>query len=211
MKLTVASHDDRVFAVQLDDSETLSTLQAILEAESGIPAAQQQLVHAGRPLPASAQGQTLASLGLTNEDVLMLMPPAAAAGGGGGGGGGRGGGTRQRQQQQQNPQLALEADGSAKAPAAFIQAIKAQPELLAQLAASNPPLAAAVRNDDVAALQVCLWLLPGVVGDAVCPVGVVRRAALPQSGQRPSRLNPASSPAPPRRHAVRAARDARAA
>jgi hypothetical protein len=32
MQLTVAAWDDRVFPVELDENETLSTLQAILEA-----------------------------------------------------------------------------------------------------------------------------------------------------------------------------------
>lgn len=32
MQLTVAAWDDRVFPVELDDNESLSTLQAILEA-----------------------------------------------------------------------------------------------------------------------------------------------------------------------------------
>lgn len=153
MQLTVASWDDRVFPIELDDNETLSTLQAILEAESNTPAAQQQLVHNGRPLPASASGQTLSALGIANGDVLMLLPaqpqgaqqqqPQQQRQGG------------QQQPQQQDPHMALAADGAAVAPAAFIQAVKAQPELLAQIAVSNPPLAAAIRNEDVEALQVC--------------------------------------------------------
>lgn len=145
MQLTVAAWDDRIFQVELDDGETLSTLQAILEAESNTPAAQQQLVHNGRPLPASATGQTLSSLGIANGDMLMLMPKQAAA-------------TPQQQQQQRqpqaNPNMALAEDGSARAPAAFIQTVKASPDTLAQIAASNPPLAAAIRNEDIAALQV---------------------------------------------------------
>jgi len=146
MQLTVAAWDDRVFPVELDDNETLSTLQAILEAESNTPAAQQQLIHNGRPLPASASGQTLSALGIAHGDVLMLLQqgPAAAA-------------QPQQQQPQNNPHMALAEDGSARAPAAFIQAVKAQPGLLAQL---PDELASAVRKEDVQELQVRLGLGP---------------------------------------------------
>lgn len=153
MQLTVAAQDDRIFQVELDDSETLSTLQAILEAESGTPAAQQQLVHNARPLPASATGQTLSALGIANGDMLMLLekPPAGAAG------------AQQqqgRQQQQQpaaaNPHMALAEDGSARAPAAFIQSVKASAQTMAQLSGTHPSLATAIRNDDITAVQVCV-------------------------------------------------------
>jgi hypothetical protein len=154
MQLTVAAQDDRIFQVELDDSETLSTLQAILEAESGTPAAQQQLVHNARPLPASATGQTLSALGIANGDMLMLLekPPAGAAGAA----------PQQQQGQQQqpaaagNPHMALAEDGSARAPAAFIQSVKASAQTMAQLSGTHPSLATAIRNDDINAVQVCV-------------------------------------------------------
>jgi hypothetical protein len=74
MQLTVAAWDDRVFPVELDANEPFATLMAILEAESGLPAAQQQLQHNGRPVPPSAHGQGLTALGIADGDVLMLMP-----------------------------------------------------------------------------------------------------------------------------------------
>jgi DNA damage-inducible protein 1 len=74
MQLTIAAWDDRVFPVELDANEPFATLMAILEAESGLPAAQQQLLHNGRPLPPSAQGQGLTALGIADGDMLMLMP-----------------------------------------------------------------------------------------------------------------------------------------
>lgn len=168
MQLTVAAQDDRIFQVELDDNETLSTLQAILEAESGTPAAQQQLVHNARPLPASATGQTLSALGIANGDMLMLLekPPAGAAGA-----------PQQqqqqgRQQQQQqpaagNPHMALAEDGSARAPAAFIQSVKASAQTMAQLSGTHPSLATAIRNDDINAVQVrvCVCVCVRVFGD----------------------------------------------
>jgi hypothetical protein len=148
MQLTVAAQDDRVFQVELDDNETLSTLMAILEAESGIPSVQQQLVHNARPLPDTAAGQTLSALGIANGDMLMLLQKPAAAP------------APQQQQQQRpapsNPNMALAEDGSARAPAAFIQSVKASPVTMAQLATGHPKLAAAIRDEDVAALQVGL-------------------------------------------------------
>lgn len=144
MQLTVAAWDDRVFQVELDDNETLSTLQAILEAESNTPAAQQQLVHNGRPLPASAAGQTLSALGIANGDVLMLLQQAPAAAPA----------QQQRQQQATNAHMALAEDGSARAPAAFIQSAKASPEVMAQLSTAHPDLADAIRREDVPAVQV---------------------------------------------------------
>jgi len=154
MQLTVAAWDDRVFPVKLDFNTTLGALQAILEAEPNTPAAQQQLMHYGKPLPASAAGQTLSALGIANGDVLMLLQqgPAAAA---------QPQPQQQQQQQQQqpqnNPHMALAEDGSARAPAAFIQAFKDQPGLLAQL---PDELASAVRKENVQELQVRLGLAP---------------------------------------------------
>jgi hypothetical protein len=150
-----------VFQVELDDNETLSTLQAILEAESNTPAAQQQLVHNGRPLPPSAAGQTLSALGIANGDVLMLLQQAPAAAP-----------AQQQQQPAPNPHMALAEDGSARAPAAFIQSAKANAELMAQLSTSRPNLADAIRREDVAAMQVgllvCSW----------SPVAVSKETAL---------------------------------
>jgi hypothetical protein len=146
MQLTVAAWDDRVFPVELDANETLDTLKAILEAESGLPASQQQLVHHGKPLPAAAAGQTLSAAGVADGDVLMLLPlqPSGQQGRSG----------NQQQQQEHNPMMELAEDGSAKAPAAFIQAVKAQPRMMAALQQSNPALASAIRDEDISVMQV---------------------------------------------------------
>jgi hypothetical protein len=48
----------------------------------------------------------------------------------------------------------LGEDGSAKVPAAFIQAVRAKADMMAAIQHSNPALAAAIRNEDIPAMQV---------------------------------------------------------
>lgn len=117
-------------------------------------------MHNGRPLPPSAAGQTLASLGIANGDILMLLQASPAPQ--------QQQGQGQGQQAAANPHMALAEDGSARAPAAFIQSAKASAQLMAQLASTQPALAEAIRNEDIEALQVrgmlhcwkwlCCWL-----------------------------------------------------
>jgi DNA damage-inducible protein 1 len=172
MQLTVAAWDDRIFSIALDGGETLDTLKAVLEAESGVPAAQQRLLLNGKPLAASGGGDgaaaptptlTLAAAGMADGDMLMLLPPPSAAEPAGGGaarsgrapasngGGGPDAALRDA--------VALGPDGKALRPAAFIQAAKASPQLLAQLERAFPPVADAVRAEDPAALQAALGRL----------------------------------------------------
>eukprot|EP00878_Enallax_costatus_P044194 GHUV01052519.1.p1 GENE.GHUV01052519.1~~GHUV01052519.1.p1 ORF type:complete len:121 (-),score=49.41 GHUV01052519.1:599-961(-) len=49
--------------------------------------------------------------------------------------------------------LELAEDGSAKVPAAFIQAVKGRAEVMASIQQANPTLAAAIRNEDITAMQ----------------------------------------------------------
>jgi hypothetical protein len=142
---------------QIDAGESVDTLKAILEADSGIPASQQQLLHGNAPLP---PGQPLSAAGVADGAMLMLLP---AGGGGGGGGAARGGqaqaqgqGQAQQQagQQRADPSTELNPDGTAKAPAAFIQTIKGNAAQMAALAQTAPGLAKAIRDENVVALQV---------------------------------------------------------
>lgn len=55
-----------------------------------------------------------------------------------------------------DPSLALNADGSAAAPAAFIQALKSNAQAMAGLRVQNPPLAKIIDDEDVVALQASL-------------------------------------------------------
>ncbi|SPO21529.1 related to DNA-damage inducible protein 2 [Ustilago trichophora] len=79
--ITVITEDDRTFPIDVDASIELENLQALLEADSAIPAHQQQLLHAGKPLTDAKA--TLASSGVQNDDLLILRDrrhaPSASA------------------------------------------------------------------------------------------------------------------------------------
>jgi hypothetical protein len=64
---------------------------------------------------------------------------------------------QQQQQPQHDPMMDLNEDGSAKAPAAFIQAVRANADMMAAIQHGNPALAAAIRNEDIPAMQVGHW------------------------------------------------------
>ncbi len=153
MQLTIAAWDDRVFPIHIDADEDVATLMMTLEAEAGVAAANQQLILNGRPLE---PGQKLAAAGVADGDLLMLMPRGPPPVQGGGAAGADGG-----QRAAQDPAMVLNADGSAQAPAAFIQAVKANAALMTQFQQINPALARAVRDDDISALQVIgkPWML----------------------------------------------------
>ncbi len=68
--ITVIAEDDRTFPIDVDASIELENLKALLEADSDIPADQQQLLHRGRPL--NDVKATLASFGVQNDDMLIL-------------------------------------------------------------------------------------------------------------------------------------------
>lgn len=171
INLTVAAWDDRIFSIALDGGESLDTLKAVLEAESGVPANQQRLLLNGKPLATSGGGgaggasspPTLSSAGLSDGDMLMLLPPDSPGAGGAGGAPGRAAAARANANggpdAAAREALALGPDGKALRPAAFIQAAKSSPQLLAQLERTFPPLAEAVRSEDPAALQTALGRL----------------------------------------------------
>lgn len=152
MHLTVVTLDDRVVNIDVDADEVIENVKAICEAETGIPISQQRLLHNGQTLQ---DGTRLSAAGVSQGDLLMLAPaeppaqrqrPAAAASR-----------PQQGQQSQQgqapHPAHQLNPDGSAAAPAAFIQTLKANPELMLQLEHTNPPLADAIRKENVDAMQ----------------------------------------------------------
>ncbi|SPO22338.1 related to DNA-damage inducible protein 2 [Ustilago trichophora] len=75
--ITVITEDDRTFPIDVDASIELENLQALLEADSAIPADQQQLLHAGKPLTDGKA--TLASCGVQNDDLLIMRDRRHAA------------------------------------------------------------------------------------------------------------------------------------
>lgn len=71
MQLTVFTHDERVVNVDVGADDPVSTLQAVVETETGIPSAQQRLIFNGRPL---APQQSLRQAGLNEGDVVQMLP-----------------------------------------------------------------------------------------------------------------------------------------
>lgn len=143
MLLTVVAGDNMV-NVEVDPSETVENLKAIVEAEVGIPIAQQRLFHNNAEL--SVNTKELKDHNVSPGDVLMLVPaqapPQPAQG-------------RQRAAAPPNtpPALALNPDGSAVAPAALVQHLKQDPRYMQTLEATNPQLAKLIRDEDLAGLQ----------------------------------------------------------
>ncbi len=143
------------------DTET-TTLQAIIEAETGLPVEQQAVFHNGKLLP-SRYGDllkavaafcfclsvltnaslccchhsgTLQAAQVQNNDLLMLQPRQAA-----------------RPQPQQAPSLARNRDGSLQNPQGFLDACLSNPATMAQF---PPAIRDAVTSGDIEALQTVL-------------------------------------------------------
>lgn len=133
MQLTVSTHDDKVFTIEVDAGTDTGTLQAILEAETGLPVEQQAVYHNGKPLPSSG---TLQAAQVQDNDLLMLQPrPAAHV---------------QPQQAQQTQPMARNRDGSLQNPQAFLDSCLSNPATMAQL---PPNLRDAVSSGDVDSVQ----------------------------------------------------------
>lgn len=147
----------------MDADTDVSTLQAILEAETGLSVEQQNIFHNGRPLPrryvdivqdsyihllhGSGLGNllcsgTLQAAQVQNSDLLMLSPKHQARA------------QPQQQpihQQQQQPQaLARNSDGSLQNPHGFLSACLSNPITVTTL---PPALRDAVSSGDVERIQ----------------------------------------------------------
>ncbi|SNX82729.1 related to DNA-damage inducible protein 2 [Melanopsichium pennsylvanicum] len=68
--ITVITESDQTFPIDVDATIELENLSALLEVDSSIPAQHQQLLHKGNPL--NEPKATLASLGVSNDDLLIL-------------------------------------------------------------------------------------------------------------------------------------------
>jgi hypothetical protein len=74
------SADRRLFGLQLEDGELMSSLREKVEMVTAIPPAQQQLLLNGQPIPAS--GEEPCKSVLTEGDMLYVLPlPPATANG----------------------------------------------------------------------------------------------------------------------------------
>ncbi|KAI3433961.1 hypothetical protein D9Q98_003763 [Chlorella vulgaris] len=136
MRLTITNEADQIVSVDLDPSDPIATLKAVLEAETGLAADQQILVHNGRPLGGSG---TLASLGLQPDDLIMMhhrsaVQQAAATSG------------PSAPAAPANP-TAMLPDGSVANPAALMEMLRGQQDNL------PPGLRAAVQAGDLAKMQ----------------------------------------------------------
>ncbi|KAL3155331.1 hypothetical protein ABBQ38_010893 [Trebouxia sp. C0009 RCD-2024] len=140
MQLTISTHDDKVLTIEVDADTDVSTLQAILEAETGLSVDQQRLFHNGRPLPKTG---SLQQAQVQDNDLLMLSPEQQA----------RAQPQQQQaqqQQQQSQPQNSFARDGSLLNPQAFLSACLSNPAALSQL---PPAIRDAVNVGDVDRLQ----------------------------------------------------------
>lgn len=122
------------YLAQLDVSDELSTLTAILEAETGVPAAVQRLTLGTRALQPS---QTLGAQGVAGGDLIMLSMAPTARG-------------PALPQHASSLRSLLRPDGSAEDPGALLRVLASNPHAMAQL---PPDLARAVRESDVPAFQ----------------------------------------------------------
>lgn len=115
MKLTVTTSDDNIFTLDVSTDMELENFMALCEVESGIPLVQMMLTHDGQPLTDTSK--TLAAYGVSDGDVLFLL---------------------------KKPPTANQPTVDPNDPATLRQVILANPEQLAQLRLSNPPLAEAL-------------------------------------------------------------------
>ena len=130
-------------SAQLDPSDDLATLGAILEAETGIPSSAQHLLFNGQPLRPS---EPLGAQGLGDGDLIMLVQAAPAP-------------AHQRPGHSQGSAaptragpmgMEMRPDGSAVDPEGLMRALAGAPEALEHLPSA---LSAAIRAGDAQAFQ----------------------------------------------------------
>ena len=118
--------------MQVDTEDRVVKVKDMAAIACGIPATQQSLQANGRAL---ADGATIAGCGISDGDMIVVMPqqaqPAADA-------------------------LALESDGSAQRPQAYIDVLRNNPNAMSQLARQEPLVAKAVTNGSIEELQLAL-------------------------------------------------------
>lgn len=127
MQLTVTTESDAIVSVEVDAETVVENLKAILEAETGMPQADQQVLFNGRELQNNA---VLGQSGVKDGDLLMLLKKATGG----------------------NP-FAMNPDGSAVDPAAFQRQVRSDAHTMQQLMQSSPEMAQAILAPDTSALQ----------------------------------------------------------
>ncbi|CAO1636223.1 unnamed protein product [Parajaminaea phylloscopi] len=131
--ITVTSaDDDGVYALDCDTGITLDNVKALLEADSGIPAAQQTLYFDNAVLADATR--TLDSYGVKDGDLILLRASATPSANPSG---------AASSQQPQAPASAMSEEAMAEQ---LRQQVLSDDRLMAQLSQSNPQLAQAARS-----------------------------------------------------------------
>ncbi|KAG0619225.1 hypothetical protein M758_4G124600 [Ceratodon purpureus] len=112
----------------------VENLKAILEVETQVPLAQQQILFNGKEIPNSSR---LNASGVGDNDLLMLVSARAASSPATGA----------------PTDLGLKPDGTAINPIALIRHIQGDPNIMRQLQENNRELAQAISNNNVDVLQ----------------------------------------------------------
>ena len=140
MFLTISTGEelgDKVVQIDVGAEETIETVKCILEAETGVSQADQVLVHNGKEVT-EANGATLATFGVKDNDIMMLLSRKAMAGGGGSGGGRAPGAGAQ-----------IGPDGMPVNLEAFVDHLASDPVMMQQVERQNPELAHALKSKDL--------------------------------------------------------------
>lgn len=132
MKVTVATGDDRIVTVDIDEGELVENVKAILEVELQMPLGEQRLIFQGAELPNTT---ALNAAGVHDGDLLLVLPVEASSAA------------------EAEGRSRLLPDGSAANPHALLQALRSNPNTMANLRATNPRMAEVVQAGDIAAFQ----------------------------------------------------------
>lgn len=141
--ITVITEDDRTFPIDVDATIEIENLKALLEADTSIPADQQQLLHSGKAL--SDDKATLISCGVANDDLLILRDKRSHP---------QPSSSSSSSAPSRATQARAPAPESEEAAAEQIRAqILADPRALAALRSNNPALADAATNNPARFLE----------------------------------------------------------
>ncbi|GJM90525.1 hypothetical protein PR202_ga06812 [Eleusine coracana subsp. coracana] len=128
MKVTVMTADEQFLNLDVDPDESVENLKALLEVETNVPLQQQQLHFNGKEMQ---NAEKLSAIGVRDGDLVTMVPL------------------------EDSPQdiMRVNRDGSAVNPQAFLQRVRGDSQLMAQLLQNDPSLAQAILGDDINELQ----------------------------------------------------------
>ncbi|KAK3156283.1 hypothetical protein QOZ80_2AG0105190 [Eleusine coracana subsp. coracana] len=128
MKVTVMTADEQFLNLDVDPDESVENLKALLEVETNVPLQQQQLHFNGKEMQ---NAEKLSAIGVRDGDLVTMVPL------------------------DDSPQdiMRVNRDGSAVNPQAFLQRVRGDSQLMAQLLQNDPSLAQAILGDDINELQ----------------------------------------------------------